>query len=126
MTRNKIIPYRKELKEKAKMLRKNSTLSEVLLWRKIKNKQLLGFQFHRQVPMIDYIVDFYCHELSLVIEIDGDSHYHDDAPYKDAIRQKRLESEGLHFLRFSDHEIKQYMMMVLDTITDWIQNFQSK
>jgi len=83
MSRNTIIPYRKELKSLARKLRKNSTLSEVLLWIEIKNKQLEGFQFHRQVPMLDYIVDFYCHELKLVIEIDGDSHFHDDAPIKD-------------------------------------------
>ena len=95
--KNKIIPYRKDLKEKARELRKHGTLAEVLLWQEIKGKQIKGFQFHRQVPMLDYIVDFYCHELSLVIEIDGDSHYHDDAPIKDAIRQKRIESYGSIF-----------------------------
>lgn len=71
--RNKIIPYNPKLKEYARYLRNNSTLSEVLLWQKIKNKSF-GVQFHRQVPLLDYIVDFYCHELMLVIEIDGNSH----------------------------------------------------
>ena len=71
--KNKIITYNPKLKEYARQLRNNSTLSEVLLWQKIKNKAL-GVQFHRQVPLKEYIVDFYCHELMLAIEIDGDSH----------------------------------------------------
>jgi very-short-patch-repair endonuclease len=54
-------------------LRKNGTLSEVLLWKKIKGKAL-GVEFHRQVPLLEHIVDFYCHELGLAIEIDGASH----------------------------------------------------
>ena len=79
--KNKIIPYNPKLKEFARQLRKNSTLSEILLWQKIK-QQALGVQFHRQVPLLEYIVDFYCHELKLAIEIDGKSHefiYDEDA-----------------------------------------------
>lgn len=60
---NKIIPYRSDLKFLARELRKNSTLAEVILWQSIK-KRALGVQFHRQVPMVNYIVDFYCHETS--------------------------------------------------------------
>ena len=97
--KNKIITYNPKLKEYARQLRNNSTLSEVLLWQKIKNKAL-GVQFHRQVPLKEYIVDFYCHELMLAIEIDGDSHL-----YKynyDKKRQGELENLGFTFLRFSD------------------------
>ena len=107
--RNKIIPYNPKLKEYAKQLRNNSTLSEVLLWQKIKNKAL-GVQFHRQVPIKEYIVDFYCHELMLAIEIDGDSHF-----YKydyDQKRQGELELLGITFLRFSDFDVKQNMFSV--------------
>ncbi len=71
--KNRIIPYNPKLKSLARQLRKNSTLAEVLMWKNIKQK-VLGVQFHRQVPMLNYIVDFYCHEISLVIEIDGSSH----------------------------------------------------
>ena len=71
--KNKIIPYNPKLKEFARQLRKNSTLSEVLLWEKLKQRSM-GVQFHRQVPLLEYIVDFYCHELQLAIEIDGVSH----------------------------------------------------
>ncbi len=107
--RNKIIPYNPKLKEYAKQLRNNSTLSEVLMWQKIKNKAL-GVQFHRQVPIKEYIVDFYCHELMLAIEIDGDSHlYKYDYDQK---RQGELELLGITFLRFSDFDVKQNMFSV--------------
>ena len=94
--KNKIIPYNPKLKEYARQLRKNSTLAEVLLWKNIKNKAL-GVQFHRQVPMLDCIVDFYCHELMIAIEIDGDSHEH--RYFEDKARQNNLEDYGVQFIR---------------------------
>jgi very-short-patch-repair endonuclease len=123
---NKIIPYRKDLKQLAKQLRQNSTLAEILLWCEIKGRQLAGQQFHRQVPMLDYIVDFYCHELQLAIEIDGDSHDHEEASTKDEIRQKRLEDEGVHFLRFDDVEVKKDIKWVVNEILHWIEDQQGK
>ena len=63
-------PYRRDLRQKARVLRKNSTLGEVLLWRAIKGRRV-GCEFHRQVPVGDYIVDFFCHEKALAVEIDG-------------------------------------------------------
>ncbi|MFD2568807.1 endonuclease domain-containing protein [Pseudotenacibaculum haliotis] len=107
---NKIIPYKPELRELARSLRKNSTLSEVILWQNIR-KRALGVQFHRQVPMLDYIVDFYCHEIGLAIEIDGSSHDHKFL--YDARRQGRLEKEGVHFIRFTDEEVKKELFSVL-------------
>jgi very-short-patch-repair endonuclease len=107
--KNKIIPYNPKLKAYARELRNNSTLSEVLLWKNIKNKAL-GVQFHRQVPMLEYIVDFYCHELMLAIEIDGDSHLY---KYEyDVKRQGDLEQHGVVFLRFTDLDVKQNMFSV--------------
>jgi very-short-patch-repair endonuclease len=107
--KNKIIPYNPKLKAYARELRNNSTLSEVLLWKNIKNKAL-GVQFHRQVPMLEYIVDFYCHELMLAIEIDGDSHLY---KYEyDVKRQGDLEQQGVVFLRFTDLDVKQNMFSV--------------
>ena len=121
--KNKIIPYNPKLKEYAKELRKNSTLSEVLLWQQIKNKAL-GFQFHRQVPMLEYIVDFYCHELMLAIEIDGDSHLY---KYEyDIKRQGELEKEGVVFLRFTDLDIKQNMFSVGITLEQVVQELINK
>jgi len=122
LTKNKIIPYREDLREKAHELRKNSTLSEILLWQEIKEGKLLGYQFHRQVPMLDFIVDFYSHELQLAIEIDGDSH---NQNYKyDLDRQAELEQYGVQFLRFDDKEVKKDMRNVLKTIEHWILDKQ--
>lgn len=114
MAKNEIIPYNKLLRAKARALRKNSTLSEVLLWSELKNRQLLGVQFHRQVPMLDYIVDFYCHELKLVIEVNGNSH-----EYKvsyDKKRQRRIETYGVTFLNFDDLDVKRNMGYVMNEI----------
>lgn len=108
--RNKIIPYHPELKLLARQLRKNSTFPEILLWQKIQ-KRALGVQFHRQVPMLNYIVDFYCHEIGLAIEIDGKSH--DYNFFYDANRQGKLEAYGVKFLRFSNEEILKHMFSVL-------------
>jgi len=107
--KNKIIPYKPYLKDLSRELRKNSTLSEVLLWQKIKQKSL-GVQFHRQVPLLDYIVDFYCHELQLAIEVDGNSH--DSKFEEDLKRQNELEKHGVVFIRFTDLEIKKEMFSV--------------
>jgi very-short-patch-repair endonuclease len=123
---NKIIPYRNDLKAKARMLRKNSTLSEVLLWERLKRKQIRGYQFHRQVPLLDYIVDFYCHELKLVIEIDGTSHLFQSVETNDIIRQERIDRYGIHFLRFQDLEVKQKIAEVVSMIENWIDNYEDE
>jgi very-short-patch-repair endonuclease len=120
MTRNKIIPYNQALKDLARKLRKESTLSEILLWKEIKARQILGCQFHRQVPIDNYIVDFYCHELFFAIEIDGISHARKEN--YDEKRQQRLESLGVRFLRFDDLEIKFQMESVLSRIKEWIND----
>lgn len=108
--RNKIIPYNPELRAYARALRKNSTLTEVVLWQHIK-KRAFGVQFHRQVPMLKYIVDFYCHEIGLAIEVDGSSHDH--KYLHDAKRQGKLEREGVKFLRFTNEEILKHLFSVL-------------
>ncbi|GHA74751.1 endonuclease domain-containing protein [Pontibacter akesuensis] len=113
-SKNSSIPYRKDLKEKARELRKNSTLTEVLLWQEIKEGKMHDVQFHRQVPMLNFIVDFYCHELRLAIEVDGNSHEH-KVSYDDK-RQFELEQYGLSFLRFDDLEVKKDIQNVLRTI----------
>ena len=120
MSRNKIIPYRSDLKAKARRLRKESTYSEILLWQEIKNRQL-GYQFHRQVPLLDYIVDFYCHELQLVIEVDGKCHESDLAKHYNAKRQARLEERGIRFLRFPDESMKGDINKIVQTIRTWIE-----
>lgn len=116
--KNKIIPYNPKLKELARKLRNNSTLSEVLLWKNIKGKSL-GVEFHRQVPILEYIVDFYCHELRLAIEIDGEIHEHQYL--EDAQRQGEIEKYGVTFLRFQNIDIKYNMFSVLLIIEEKIK-----
>ncbi len=95
------------------------TLGEVLLWQQIKGKQMKGYDFHRQKPIGNYIVDFYCNELNLAIEIDGQSH--DEKATEDQTRQQRLESMGVHFLRFSEREIRQNIEGAIFEIHSWIE-----
>jgi release factor glutamine methyltransferase len=110
MKRKKIIPYNPNLKEFARQLRENSTLSEVLLWKHLKGKQMLNYDFDRQKPIDDYIVDFFCNELMLAIEIDGDTHNYKFE--EDITRQKRLENLGIRFLRFTDRDVKQNIEVI--------------
>ncbi|RPI18248.1 MAG: DUF559 domain-containing protein [Ignavibacteriae bacterium] len=118
--KRKIIPYNPKLKEIAKKLRKQGILSEVLLWNELMNRKMMGFDFHRQKPLDEYIVDFFCNELMLVIEIDGASHNEDDTATNDEKRQKKLESYGLSFLRFYDGYVKNYLGDVVSTIREWV------
>jgi very-short-patch-repair endonuclease len=118
--RRRIIPYDPKLKTLARELRNNSTLAEVLLWKKIKGKQMSGYSFYRQRPIDQYIVDFFCPELMLAIEVDGSSH--DQKGEADLARQEQLESPCVRFLRFDDKEVKQNMGGVLFTIARWIED----
>src|ERR1035437_9440133 len=121
--RRKIIPYNPELKEFARELRRNMTLSEVLLWNELKQKKILGYDFDRQRPIGNFIVDFYSKELSLAIEIDGKSHiYRYD--YDDE-RQRILEKLGVRFLRFEDIQVKKNITNVLRVIEDCIERNRS-
>ncbi|MEH6679582.1 MAG: DUF559 domain-containing protein [Sediminicola sp.] len=121
--KNKIIPYNSKLKAYARELRNNSTFSEVLLWKQIKGKAL-GIEFHRQVPMLNYIVDFYSHEIMLAIEIDGNSH--NNKKSYDNKRQFELEQYGVTFLRLADKDIKQQMFSVLLVLKDKIEILKNK
>jgi very-short-patch-repair endonuclease len=121
MTRNKIIFYNPNLKEKARRLRIKCTPSETLLWSRIRRRSL-GYEFHRQVPIDEYIVDFYCHELRLAIEVDGSSH--DNKQEYDLLRQRKLERLGVRFLRFDDRDFRRSMNDVLRAITTVIAELE--
>ena len=120
MPPNPIIPYNPELKQKARELRKNPTFAEKILWMALRRKQL-DFEFHRQVPINDFIVDFYCYELKLVIEVDGVSHNDPDVKNYDAKRQLKLESLGARFLRFEDDKVLGNVEKVVGKIKEWIE-----
>ena len=101
---------------KAKSLRENQTIAESKLWERLKAKQLKGLKFRRQHPIGLYIVDFYCHQLKLAIEIDGG--YHDTVSQreKDELRTKNLEGLGLKVIRFKNSEVEKNLNKVLKTL----------
>jgi len=101
-----------------------STLSEVLLWKELKGKQMMGYDFHRQKPIDRYIVDFYCPLLNLAIEVDGTSHAFRER--QDRQREERLRELGVRILRFDDLDVKFQMEKVLCTIREWIQRGESE
>jgi very-short-patch-repair endonuclease len=119
----KIIPYNPDRIAFAKKLRNNMTLAEIALWREIQNKKM-GVRFSRQIPIDQYIVDFYCKDLQLAIEVDGSIHFEEGQQEKDAYRQERLESLGVNFIRFNDLEVKDNLNWVLSEIKEKIINLK--
>ncbi|MDT0294749.1 endonuclease domain-containing protein [Mesonia ostreae] len=117
---NKIIPYNRKLKIRARELRKNMTPAEILVWKNIRKKSL-GVEFHRQVPMLNYIVDFYCHEIGLVLEIDGK--IHEDNFLEDAKRQGEIEKYGVSFLRFTNAQVFTDFDAIKMEIRNYINEF---
>ncbi len=126
MDKRKIIPYNPRLKALARDLRNNSTKSEVFLWLKLKNKQMYGYDFHRQKPIGSYILDFFCHELMLGIEIDGYSHELEEVQYKDEKKARRMNGLGIEVLRFTDQQVFRDMFNVLLVIEDYIRRYEER
>ena len=105
----------------AKQLRTNLTECERLLWRRLRNRQLSGFKFRRQHPLPPYVLDFYCAELMLVVELDGGQHYDEAGLEKDRLRTDYLERQDLRMLRFSNLDVLQNLEGVLAEIVCWIE-----
>ncbi len=116
-------PY---LFEKAKLLRKNTTEAEKRLWSKLNKKQLLGYRFKSQHPIDHYIVDFYCHQLKLVVEVDGGIHKSKDQQEYDINRSGDLEEFGLKIIRFQNEEILSSLNDVLDKLILQCKKLESK
>ena len=114
-----IIHYNPKLKALAVQLRSRGTKSEILLWNGLKGGQLNGLRFIRQKPIGDFIVDFYCKEVGLVIELDGLSHQCNEVMDLDERKQSYLESIGLKVIRFEDEDvirdIRNVMMVIEHT-----------
>ena len=116
-TKYKKLPYNPKLKERAKKLRKSGNLSEVLFWNQVKRKKFLTLDFHRQKIIGNYIVDFYCPALDLVVEIDGNSH--DFKVEYDKIREKYLKSLGLNIIHFDVIDIKKNLNSVMKCLKEY-------
>ena len=98
------LPENESLRKRARELRKKSTLSEVIFWNAVKNKQIDGLDFDRQRVIGNYIVDFYCPALQMIIEIDGTSH--DGKQEYDRKRDAYLHSLGLHVFHFYENDVR--------------------
>jgi cyclase len=105
----------KPIFERAEELRKNPTEDEKLLWLYLKRNQL-GVRFKRQHPIWMYIADFYCHELKLVIEVDGSIHNLKQVMEHDIIREEDISSFGIKVIRFSNNEVKNRIESVVERI----------
>ena len=115
--------YNKNLQPYANRLRKEMTKSEACLWKYVlKAKQLRGYQFRRQRPVGNYIADFVCMELMLIIEVDGLTHHWDETILKDKKKQTDLEAMGFTVLRFTDDEVLNNIKIVHDYLENWIES----
>ena len=106
----------RELRERARELRRTMTPAEKILWEELRHNQLNGLQSRRQQIIDSYIVDFYCHAKALVVEVYGDVHesQHD----YDADRDRYLSSRGFRILRFSNRDVKEKLLRVLEKISE--------
>ena len=119
------IYYNPALKGLARELRNNMTFAEKATWRMLNGKQFNGYDFHRQKPIGEFIADFYCYDLRLVIEIDGITHLDEDVIRKDRIKSQYFTSIGLNILRFSDDLVLGNWMMVEKELIQYIKEFEN-
>jgi very-short-patch-repair endonuclease len=110
------LSYKHNLKLIGRKLRSNQTDAERLLWSKIRKKQMGNFQFNRQKPIGNYIVDFYCDKAKLVVEIDGGQHYEYQNILEDKKREEYLIKSGLKTIRFTNLEVLKNIENVVDKI----------
>ncbi|AFZ49381.1 endonuclease domain-containing protein [Dactylococcopsis salina] len=114
------LPYNKKLVSRAKELRKNMTLAERKIW--FEYLRNFPHRVYRQRPIEQFIVDFYCPKLKLVIEIDGESHYTENAQEYDRERTEVLQGYGLRVIRFNNEEVLQNFTGVVGMIEDLISS----
>lgn len=114
-------PYQPTLKPFARSLRSNMTDAEQKLWHLLRRKQIHGLQFYRQKPLLNYIVDFYCPQARLVIEIDGSQHFDEQNRHEDQVRTQALNALGLTVLRFDNRQVLLETEEVLAQIYNIIQ-----
>ncbi|KPJ65121.1 hypothetical protein AMJ44_10950 [candidate division WOR-1 bacterium DG_54_3] len=107
---------RKSDREKRRLLRKNMTEAERILWSHLRRRQLGSCKFRRQYSICGYVIDFYSPELRLAIEVDGGYHTEKDQIIYDKMRQYIIESLGIEFLRFTNNEIHSVMGEVVEQI----------
>ena len=106
------------LKQRRRGLRLNQTEAEKTLWKHLRNRQLDGMKFFRQFSVGPYILDFYCPQLRLAIELDGGQHTEDDAREYDAARSAYLQAQGIDVMRFWNHDVLNQTESVLQKVLE--------
>ena len=116
-----ILYNRTALRETRKQFRNNPTAAEQRLWSRLNRKQILGRKFRRQYSVDAYVLDFYCPELKLAIEVDGSSHDATEAKDYDKMREKIIEQCGIKVLRFRNEQVMNHLDDVIVAITQAVQ-----
>ena len=119
MSSSIMLEYTRSFKLISRKLRNNMTEPEILLWSRLRKKQIFGIQFYRQKPLFNYIVDFYAHKCRLVVECDGSQHFEKEHQVNDIERDAVLSEQGIKVLRFTNIEI----LSSLDDVTQniWVE-----
>ena len=121
-SKNNNYHYNKKLKEYANANRKTMTKAAACMWKYLlSRRQMLGYQFKRERPILNYIADFVCLELFLVIEVDGITHLNENVEKRDAEKDKAFEEIGFTVLRFTNWEVLNRIEIVGEVIANWIE-----
>jgi very-short-patch-repair endonuclease len=118
--------YNTRLQPFANALRKRMTKAEACLWKfALRASQLKGYPFRRQRPVLNYIADFMCKDLMLIIEVDGITHQDEKVIANDKRRHADLENAGFTVLRFTDNQVLKSMTGVIAELEEWIENYEA-
>jgi len=120
--RNMFYGASRNIFEKAHALRRNMTEAEKILWNQLKNRRLFKTRFRRQHPIDIFIVDFYCHEFKLAIEIDGEIHLEKEVVEYDDGRTHDLEKLGIKIMRFTNEQVFTEISNVLKEILEEVSS----
>jgi len=115
-----------EMRRLAQNLRKNQTDAEQILWSKLRSQRLSGFKFRRQHPVDNYILDFYCNEVQLAIEIDGGQHAEKEIINKDNQRTALLNQKGIRVIRYWNNDVFENIDDVLEDIHATLKEITSE
>ena len=119
--------YNSRLQPVANTLRNKATKAEACLWKYVlRAGQMKGYRFRRQRPVLNYVVDFMCQPLMLIIELDGGVHKDENVAIRDAKRQAELQFAGFTLIRFTNIEVLQTIEQVRKRIAEWIEEYESK
>lgn len=110
----------REIVRRARVLRSNMTKAEIILWSRLRSKQINGYKFRRQQPLFDYVVDFYFDEFKLIIEVDGEIHSFSERANYDSKRDNILKINGYHIIGLSNLEIETEINSAINKIISYI------